>query len=87
MPSVYERNTNTQTVTFCAFVCICSLSVCGVGGYACALRSVCVYLQLRPLDRLSGRCFACESGQGRIGIIRFGAQLGGAGINEDWGCR
>lgn len=30
MPSLWERNTNTQTVTFCAFVCICSLCVCAL---------------------------------------------------------
>lgn len=46
---------------------------------------LCVYLRPQPLDRLSGRCFACESEQGRNCIIRLGLQRGGAGLDEDWG--
>lgn len=46
----------------------------------------CEHLQLKCVwvcDRLSGRCFACESGQGRTGIIRLDVQRDGAGLNED----
>lgn len=58
-----------------------------MGGCPHILISMRVYLRVRPLDRLSGCCFACESGQRRNGIIRLGVQSSGAGLDEDWGSR
>lgn len=84
MPSPWERNTNTQTVTF--FLLLCSFAV-GAYGWVGALmyRYLCVCIfELDPLDRQCGCCFACESRLGRNGIITLGVQCGGSRLEEDW---